>query len=46
MNSDMSDNNIQKNLENSNFNFSKYSPIRNKYGLHWIQSLGPIRDLF
>ena len=26
--------------------FSKYSLIRNKFGTHWIQRIGPIHDLF
>ena len=28
------------------FDFSKYSLIRNKFGTHLIQKLGPIHNLF
>ena len=32
--------------KNSNFDFSKYSIVQNKFGIHWIQRIGPIHDLF
>ena len=29
-----------------NFDFFKYSLIRNKFGTHWIKRIWPIHDLF
>ena len=34
------------NLGNSNFNFSKYLPILNKFGTRWVQRIGFVYDLF
>ena len=37
---------VYSNLKNSTSDFSKYWLIRNKFGTDWIQSIGPIHDLF
>ena len=33
-------------LEKSKFDLLKYSLIRNNFGAHWIQRIGPIHELF
>ena len=42
MNSNFS--HVQYTLENSNFDFSKYLLIRNRFGTHWVQRIGRIHD--